>query len=54
MLKADRWALTGDLVDSMVNSGAIVRRGRWFYASADYTPVDPETMRVPFPRDWPA
>lgn len=54
LLRADRWAFTGELVDAMVKSGAIVRRGRCFYASADYTPVDPEAMQVPFPRNWPA
>jgi len=52
-LAADKWRLTVELVDEMVNSGAIVRHDQRFYPSADYTPVPAEAMKVPFPRDWP-
>ena len=38
----------------MLRSGAaVVREGR-LYAAAEHTPVAAESLRVPFPREWPA
>ncbi|MFC5204386.1 MBL fold metallo-hydrolase [Streptomyces kaempferi] len=46
--------LATELVTTMLRSGAIVLRDGRIRAAADHTPVAPETMRVPYPRAWPA
>jgi hypothetical protein len=38
----------------MVRSGTVVVREDRLHAAAEHVPVDAETLRVPFPRDWPA
>lgn len=47
-------ALAAELVDTMLRSGAIVLRDGRLHASSAHTPVAAATLRVPFPRDWPA
>jgi glyoxylase-like metal-dependent hydrolase (beta-lactamase superfamily II) len=46
--------LAAELVDTMVRSGAVVIRDERLRAAAEHTPVAAETLRVPFPRAWPA
>lgn len=53
LLRRSPQTLAADLVDSMIRSDAIVVRDRRLYAAAEHTPVAPETLRVPYPRDWP-
>jgi len=45
--------LAAELVATMVRGGAVVRRGGRLHAAAEYTPVVPGSLRVPFPRAWP-
>jgi glyoxylase-like metal-dependent hydrolase (beta-lactamase superfamily II) len=47
-------ALAAELVDAMLRSGAVVLRDDRLYAAAEHTPVAAESLRVPFPRAWPA
>ncbi|SES49531.1 Glyoxylase, beta-lactamase superfamily II [Streptomyces sp. yr375] len=47
-------ALAAELVDGMLGSGAIALREGRLHATADHTPVTPESLRVPYPRAWPA
>ena len=47
-------ALSAELVDTMMRSGAVVLRGGKLFAAAEHTPVAAESLRVPFPRAWPA
>ena len=46
-------ALATELVDTMLSSGAIVRRDNRLHAAAEHAPVAAETLRVPWPRAWP-
>jgi hypothetical protein len=46
-------ALTAELVDTMLRSGAVLLRDNRLHAAAEHTPVAPRTLRVPFPRTWP-
>lgn len=46
--------LAVELVDAMVDSGAVVVRDGRLRAAAEYVPVAPETLRVPYPTAWPA
>ena len=46
--------LAAELVDTMLRSGATVLRDGRLYAAADHTPVAASSLRVPFPRAWPA
>jgi glyoxylase-like metal-dependent hydrolase (beta-lactamase superfamily II) len=46
--------LAAELVDTMLGSGAIVLRGGRLHAAAEHTPVAAGSLRVPFPRAWPA
>jgi len=46
--------LSAELVDTMMRSGAVVLRGGKLFAAAEHTPVAAESLRVPFPRAWPA
>lgn len=52
LLRTDTAAFSGELVESMLRSGAIVVREDRVRAGAHYTPVTPETLCVPFPREW--
>jgi hypothetical protein len=47
-------ALAAELVDGMVRSGAVVLRAGRIHAAAEHTPVSPDSLRVPYPRAWPA
>jgi hydroxyacylglutathione hydrolase len=47
-------ALAAELIDTMLRSGAITLRDKRLHAAAEHTPVAPESLRVPFPRAWPA
>ncbi|MFI0454499.1 MBL fold metallo-hydrolase [Actinomadura sp. 6N118] len=47
-------ALAAELVETMLRSGAIVLRDKGLHAAAEYTPVAAASLRVPFPRTWPA
>ncbi|MFB7373066.1 MBL fold metallo-hydrolase [Streptomyces sp. NPDC056222] len=47
-------ALAEELVTTMLTSSAIVLRDGRLHAAADHTPVAPGTLRVPYPRTWPA
>jgi glyoxylase-like metal-dependent hydrolase (beta-lactamase superfamily II) len=46
--------LAAELVDTMLHSGAIILRGGRLHAAAEHTPVVAASLRVPFPRAWPA
>ncbi|MCZ0998535.1 hypothetical protein O1M63_10810 [Streptomyces mirabilis] len=37
----------------MLRSGAVVLRDGRLHAAAEHTPVEAETLRVPYPRAWP-
>ncbi|WP_329213933.1 MBL fold metallo-hydrolase [Streptomyces sp. NBC_01485] len=47
-------ALATELVDTMLRSGAIALRDGRLHATAEHTPVTAESLRVPYPRAWPA
>lgn len=53
-LGASHEALAAELVDTMLRSAAIVLRDGRLHATAEHTPVAAESLRVPFPRAWPA
>ncbi|MDQ4038075.1 MAG: MBL fold metallo-hydrolase [Actinomycetota bacterium] len=46
-------ALAAELVETMLRSGAVVLRDERLLAAAEYTPVAPRSLNVPFPRAWP-
>ena len=46
-------ALASELLATMLSSGAIVRRDGRLRAAAEHTPVAPQSLRVPLPREWP-
>ncbi len=46
-------ALAAELVDGMSGSGAVVVRSGRLHAAADHVAVDPATLQLPWPRDWP-
>ncbi|MET7286479.1 MBL fold metallo-hydrolase [Streptomyces sp. NPDC005573] len=46
--------LAAELIGTMLGSGAVVLRDGRLHAAAAHTPVTPEALRVPYPRDWPA
>ena len=54
LLARPQEALAAELVDTMLRSGAAVVRDGRLYAAAEHTPVAAESLRVPFPRAWPA
>ena len=45
--------LAAELVDTMLSSGTIILRDKRLQAAAEHTPVAAESLRVPFPREWP-
>ncbi|MFJ3953767.1 hypothetical protein ACIPXV_27685 [Streptomyces libani] len=47
-------ALATELVATMLRSGALVLHDGRLHAAADHTPVATESLRVPYPRAWPA
>lgn len=47
-------ALADELVTTMLRSGAVALREGRLHAAADHAPVAPGSLRVPYPRDWPA
>jgi glyoxylase-like metal-dependent hydrolase (beta-lactamase superfamily II) len=47
-------ALAAELVDTMLRSGTVILRDSQLHAAAEHTPVSAESLRVPFPRAWPA
>jgi glyoxylase-like metal-dependent hydrolase (beta-lactamase superfamily II) len=47
-------ALAAELIDTMLRSGAVIVRDHRLHAAAEHTPVAAPSMRVPFPRAWPA
>ncbi|MFC0446864.1 hypothetical protein [Rhodococcus jostii] len=50
----DPESFAAELVDTMVRGGGVVVRSGRLHAAAEYTPVTPGSMRVPFPRAWPS
>lgn len=46
--------LAAELVDTMLRSGAVVLRDGRLHAAAEHTPVTAQSLRVPYPRAWPA
>jgi glyoxylase-like metal-dependent hydrolase (beta-lactamase superfamily II) len=54
LLRTTAEDLSAELVDSMLRSGAIVVRDGRIHAAAENTPVSAGSLRVPFPRAWPA
>ncbi|MFF0428316.1 MBL fold metallo-hydrolase [Streptomyces sp. NPDC004520] len=54
LLRLTPEALATELVTSMLAGGGIVRRDGRLRAAADHTPVAAESLRVPYPRAWPA
>lgn len=53
LLGRDAEELTQELVAGMLGSGALVVSDGRVRAAAEHTAVAPESLRVPFPRDWP-
>ncbi|MFI9810077.1 MBL fold metallo-hydrolase [Streptomyces sp. NPDC052301] len=47
-------ALADELVTTMLRSGTVVLREGRLHAAADHTLVSAESLRVPYPRAWPA
>lgn len=45
--------LAAELVDTMRRSGAVLEQDGRLRAAADHTPVAPERLDEPWPRDWP-
>ncbi|MBL1119638.1 hypothetical protein JK364_46040 [Streptomyces sp. 110] len=45
--------LAGELVTTMLGSGAVVLRDGRLHAGADQAPVPAAALRVPYSRDWP-
>lgn len=45
--------LAAELVESMLRAGSITQRDGRLHAAAEHTPVTPDSLQVPFPRDWP-
>ena len=54
LLDSTPQALAAELVETMVRGGAIVVRDKRVHAAAEHTPVAGQSLRVPFPRAWPA
>ncbi|MGW8761085.1 hypothetical protein ACWGN5_01155 [Streptomyces sp. NPDC055815] len=54
LLRLTPEALAADLVTSMLSAGGIVPRDGRLHAAAGHTPVAAESLRVPYPRAWPA
>jgi glyoxylase-like metal-dependent hydrolase (beta-lactamase superfamily II) len=54
LLRREPEEFATELVDTMLAKGGIVHRDHRLYAGAEHTPVAPETLHVPFPRNWPA
>lgn len=54
LLGRSREALAAELIDTMLGSGAVVLRDGRLHAAAEHTALAPESLRVPFPRAWPA
>jgi glyoxylase-like metal-dependent hydrolase (beta-lactamase superfamily II) len=52
LLRTEPAALATELVESMLGSGAVAVRDQRLHAAADHAPPDPDTLRVPFPREW--
>ncbi|MFK0025050.1 hypothetical protein [Streptomyces sp. NPDC090798] len=46
-------ALAAELIAMMLRSGAVVLRDGRLHAAAEHTPVETQTLRVPYPRSWP-
>jgi hypothetical protein len=46
-------ALAVELIAMMLRSGAVVLRDGRLHAAAEHTPVEAETLRVPYPRARP-
>ncbi|MFF0040261.1 MBL fold metallo-hydrolase [Streptomyces mirabilis] len=46
-------ALAAELIAMMLRSGAVILRDGRLHAAAEHTPVEAETLRVPYPRAWP-
>ncbi|MFH8985694.1 MBL fold metallo-hydrolase [Streptomyces varsoviensis] len=46
--------LAAELVETMLRGGSIVLRDGRVHAAAEHTPVAARSLRVPFPREWPA
>lgn len=54
LLRRTPEALAAKLVVTMLTSGAIILRSGRLHATAEHTPVAAGSLRVPFPRAWPA
>ncbi|MGW2088323.1 MBL fold metallo-hydrolase [Streptomyces sp. NPDC001880] len=54
LLEAPPEILAAELVTTMLGSGAIVLRDGRLHAAAQHTAVTAGTLRVPYPRGWPA
>ncbi|MDT7627113.1 MAG: hydroxyacylglutathione hydrolase [Pseudonocardiales bacterium] len=46
--------LAAELITSMLRGGAIALHGGRLHAALEHTPVEPASLRVPMPREWPA
>lgn len=53
LLRRTPGSLATELVATMLSSGAVVARDGRLRAAAEHTSVPPESLGVPFPRDWP-
>ena len=54
LLRRNAEGLAAELVASMSTAGAIIERDGRLHAAAEHVPVEPATLDVPLPRDWPA
>lgn len=53
LLRRDPQSLAVELVETMLHSGAVHYQDRTLRAATEHTSVAADTLRVPFPRDWP-
>lgn len=53
LLRQDPEPLAAELVDTMLRNGAVHYQDRTLHAAAEHMPVAADTLRVPFPKDWP-
>jgi glyoxylase-like metal-dependent hydrolase (beta-lactamase superfamily II) len=54
LLRSAPESLAAELVESMLSSGSVALRDGRLQAVAEYIPVEADSLRVPFPREWPA
>lgn len=54
LLNRDAEDFATELIESMLRGGSVVLRDARLHAALEHTAVEPGSLRVPMPRDWPA